>query len=92
MPKIKVAQAFAVPLLVSVLCGFFIYTSTISKNKNNECLADEKLPEAKRNILESRASILVNPSNDPCEDRFNCYQFKNIDGFYQAVFDGHAGW
>jgi len=73
MPRSKVAQAFAVPFFVSILCGFFIYTSTISKNNSNECLAEEKLPEAKRNILESRASILVNPSNDPCEDRFNCY-------------------
>ena len=81
MPKIKLAQAFAVPLFVSILCGFFIYSSTISKNKN-DCESVEKIPEAKRNILESRASILVNPSNDPCEDRFNCYQFKNIDGFY----------
>lgn len=32
------------------------------------------------------------PANDPCEDRFNCYQFKNIDGYYSAVFDGHGGW
>ena len=36
--------------------------------------------------------MLVNPSNKPCEDRFNCHQLKNLDGYYSAVFDGHGGW
>jgi len=69
MPKTKVAQAFALPFIVSVICGFFIFSST--QPKNGECEAPAV--EAVRNKLESRASILVNPSNEPCEDRFNCY-------------------
>lgn len=32
------------------------------------------------------------PANDPCEDRFNCYQFKSANAYYAAVFDGHGGW
>jgi pyruvate dehydrogenase phosphatase len=42
--------------------------------------------------LTERAFILQYPANEPCEDRFNCYQFKNLDGYYAAVFDGHGGW
>ncbi len=34
----------------------------------------------------------MNPANQPCEDRFNCYQLQSIDGYYSAVFDGHGGW
>lgn len=45
-----------------------------------------------RNMLDTRVSVLVNPSNQPCEDRFNCAQLKNLDGFYSGVFDGHGGW
>lgn len=36
--------------------------------------------------------MLQYPANEPCEDRFNCHQFKNFNGFYAAVFDGHGGW
>lgn len=32
------------------------------------------------------------PANEPCEDRFNCYQLKNSNAYYAAVFDGHGGW
>ena len=35
---------------------------------------------------------MVNEANEPCEDRFNCAQLENLDGFYSAVFDGHGGW
>ena len=90
MPKAKVAQAFALPLLVSLLCGAFL-VSTANQPKKGECEASEEVV-TERNILSSRAAILMNPSNEPCEDRFNCYQFKNLDGYYQAVFDGHGGW
>ena len=60
-------------------------------SKKNDCLA-AAAQEAQRNKLQSRAAILVNPANSPCEDRFNCHQFDNLDGFYSAVFDGHGGW
>lgn len=91
IPTGKVASAFALPFLVSLLCGFFLI-STVNTPKKGDCEAPEETQEAKRNILSSRAAILMNPSNEPCEDRFNCYQFKNVDGYYQAVFDGHGGW
>ena len=71
MPKVKVAQAFALPLLVSLLCGAFL-VSTANQPKKGECEAPEEMI-AERNVLSSRAAILMNPSNDPCEDRFNCY-------------------
>eukprot|EP00347_Sterkiella_histriomuscorum_P014019 403362473 len=60
-----------------------------SQNKN-QCEAAD--PEKIRNQLSSRAFIMQYPANEPCEDRFNCYQFKNFDGYYAAVFDGHGGW
>ena len=88
IPTAKVAQAFALPFLVSLLCGAFLF-STADQPKKGDC---EAPVEPSRNILSSRAAILLNPSNDPCEDRFNCYQLKNLDGYYQAVFDGHGGW
>lgn len=90
MPKAKVAQAFALPLLVSLLCGAFL-VSTANQSKKGECESPEEVV-TERNVLSSRAAILMNPANEPCEDRFNCYQFKNLDGYYQAVFDGHGGW
>ena len=49
-------------------------------------------PQYIRNTLEKRAFVLQYPANDPCEDRFNCYQFKNSQAYYAAVFDGHGGW
>lgn len=42
--------------------------------------------------MEKRAFVLQYPANEPCEDRFNCYQFKNSNAYYAAVFDGHGGW
>lgn len=72
MPKAKVAQAFALPLLVSILCGAFL-VSTANQPKKGDCEAPEDAKEAERNILSSRAAILINPANEPCEDRFNCY-------------------
>ena len=45
-----------------------------------------------QNSLTNRAYILSYPANEPCEDRFNCYQLKNINGSYAGVFDGHGGW
>ena len=88
VPKIKVAQAFFLPFMVSMMCGYFVVNNQ-KKPKKNECEAPE---DSKRNNLTSRAQIVVNPSNAPCEDRFNCYQLKNLEGYYSAVFDGHGGW
>ena len=62
-----------------------------NQSKKGECESPEEVV-TERNVLSSRAAILMNPANEPCEDRFNCYQFKNLDGYYQAVFDGHGGW
>lgn len=87
MPKTKVAQAFFLPFMVSIMCGVFVAKN--QKKPKNECASPEGML---RNQLASRAQIVVNPSNAPCEDRFNCYQFKNLDGYYSAVFDGHGGW
>jgi pyruvate dehydrogenase phosphatase len=42
--------------------------------------------------LKERAFVVQYESNDPCEDRFNVYQFKEFKGYYVAVFDGHGGW
>jgi len=92
MPKVQVAQAFALPVLVSLLCGLFLINCGKQPKNRNDCLSEvtQELPE--RNKLRNRATILVNPANAPCEDRFNCHQFENIDGYYSAVFDGHGGW
>lgn len=77
-------------MLVSALCGYFLVQNT--KPKTNGCEESEAEPVLERNKLQKRVKILVNASNEPCEDRFNCYQLKNINGYYSAVFDGHGGW
>ena len=69
---------------------------TFNSNHKAECAAapTDAAVQANftRNVLEKRAFVLQYPANDPCEDRFNCYQFKNAQGYYAAVFDGHGGW
>ena len=85
-------QAFAIPLLVSVMCGYFLVNNQNGRKPSAGCEAPSEKSNLERNQLASRVKILINQSNDPCEDRFNCYQFKNLDGYYSAVFDGHAGW
>ena len=92
MPTEQVAQALLLPLMIAVSCGFYLYNSA-GKTKKGECTdSNPDAPTLERNKLTNRAAILVNPSNAPCEDRFNCYQLKNLDAYYSAVFDGHGGW
>jgi len=91
LPKAKVVKAFALPTLVALLSTMFMIINNEKTGKKGECAAPEE-SDLKRNDLTKRAQILVNESNAPCEDRFNCHQFKNIDGFYMGVFDGHGGW
>mmetsp|Transcript_4584 Transcript_4584/g.6958 ORF Transcript_4584/g.6958 Transcript_4584/m.6958 type:complete len:100 (+) Transcript_4584:1050-1349(+) len=91
MPKGKVAQAMILPLMIAITCGFYLFNN-LGKPKKNQCAPNEEGPKFERNKLQSRVEVVVNPSNDPCEDRFNCFQLKNLDGFYSAVFDGHGGW
>lgn len=31
------------------------------------------------------------PANNPCEDRFDVVQLKELGGYFCAVFDGHGG-
>jgi hypothetical protein len=78
------------PLLISFISVFLLINDE-KREKINEC-ESLKQTNYERNKLNNRVKILVNPSNEPCEDRFNCYQFKNLNGFYSAVFDGHGGW
>jgi len=70
--------------------GFGTYLLT--NQSTNECAPEEKPVTYERNKLEKRAFVLQYPANQPCEDRFNCYQFKSQDAYYAAVFDGHGGW
>ena len=50
MPKAKVVQAFALPFIVSLICGFFLISKGGKGTKSNECLEAEPI-EVKRNIL-----------------------------------------
>lgn len=75
--------------------GLVNYCLLRTQSKNECAAAAETTNEAnqyKRNALEKRAFVLQYPANEPCEDRFNCYQFKNQNAYYAAVFDGHGGW
>ncbi|CDW90803.1 protein phosphatase [Stylonychia lemnae] len=65
---------------------------TIRDQSINQCAPSQENQERTRNILTNRVFIMQYPANEPCEDRFNCYQLKNIEGYYSAVFDGHGGW
>ena len=60
MPKVQVAQAFALPVLVSLLCGLFLINCGKQPKNRNDCLSEvtQELPE--RNKLRNRATILVN--------------------------------
>ena len=107
IPKGKLAKALALPILIAITCGLFIVNTSKGQKKNESWSwgsssssdsqaqaqpKDKKSTTMERNILDTRVSVLVNPSNQPCEDRFNCAQLKNLDGYYSAVFDGHGGW
>jgi len=74
----------------------YLTYNNIKGSNQSECAAAETSetaqPQYTRNTLEKRAFVLQYPANEPCEDRFNCYQFKNAQAYYAAVFDGHGGW
>jgi len=42
--------------------------------------------------MKGRVTAVQYSANQPCEDTFFAYQFKNTPAFYVGVFDGHAGW
>jgi len=79
-----------------MLLGFGLATYMAWNKSKSECASakTEGQPESNfiRNTLTSRAFVLQYPANEPCEDRFNVYQFKNTNAYYAGVFDGHGGW
>jgi len=54
MPKARVAQALALPFIVSMICGFFLINKGSKGSKPSECLEAEPIP-TERNMLQSRA-------------------------------------
>ena len=75
----KITPAFFLPF-------FFIANDKIRKNHNFFFSSYTK------NQLENRVSLIQYESNNPIEDRFNCTQIKEVEGYLISVFDGHGGW
>ena len=82
-----------------MIFGFGMATYMKTNRSDPECAPAKESstnatpePNFTRNTLTSRAFVLQYPANEPCEDRFNVYQFKNTNAYYAAVFDGHGGW
>ena len=44
MPRAKVVKAFAIPLIIALVCGFFLVKNK-KKPKNNECAGREEMEE-----------------------------------------------
>lgn len=91
MPRAKVVKAFAVPLVIALVCGFFLLKNK-RKPKNNECAGREETEEIEWRGLQGGTEVLVSPTSWPCEDRWQSIQLKSLDEFYGVVSERRDGW